>query len=67
MSLAGLDGSTSRLTTKLFISRKKTKVINSVIVIDFDEDERTKHVVNKWNGADLPTGFGKCQSSALVN
>ena len=34
------------------------KVIESIVVVDLDEDDRIVRLVNQWNGEDLPSYFG---------
>lgn len=36
----------------------KKKVIESIIVVDLDENDRILRLVDQWNGGDLPTHFG---------
>ncbi|KAI0948331.1 hypothetical protein AcW1_005577 [Taiwanofungus camphoratus] len=43
---------TQRYTTRLF---GYTKTLNSIIVVDLDEDLKIIHLVDKWNAKELPT------------
>jgi hypothetical protein len=37
---------------------KKKMSIQSIIVVDLDEDERIIRLVDQWDGKELPTRFG---------
>jgi len=37
---------------------KRRKTIDSIVVVDLDEDEKIIRVVDQWGGKDLPTRFG---------
>lgn len=37
---------------------KFTKVIDSIVVVELDKDEKIIRLVDQWNGADLPKRFG---------
>ncbi|CAA7267652.1 unnamed protein product [Cyclocybe aegerita] len=46
---------TQEYTTKFL---KKKKVIESIIIVDLDENERIIRLVDQWGGQDLPTRYG---------
>ncbi len=58
MLLAGLDGRKYISTYFIIFLMRKFEVINSVIVVNLDEDEKIERLVDQWNGAELPTRFG---------
>ncbi|KAG5645808.1 hypothetical protein DXG03_005149 [Asterophora parasitica] len=42
-------------TARLF---KHKKTVNSIIIVDLDDDEKIIRLVDQWDGKDLPTRFG---------
>ncbi|KAF5386818.1 hypothetical protein D9615_001812 [Tricholomella constricta] len=46
----------SQLYTTHFL--KHQKMINSIIVVDMDDDEKIIRMVDQWDGKDLPSWFG---------
>ncbi|KII88735.1 hypothetical protein PLICRDRAFT_41954 [Plicaturopsis crispa FD-325 SS-3] len=46
---------TQEYTLRLFGSRK---IVESIILVDLDDDEKIIKLVEKWGGNELPTGFG---------
>ncbi|KAM6500741.1 hypothetical protein JOM56_003755 [Amanita muscaria] len=45
---------------KLFVAfvTIRVKVIDSIVVVELDKDEKIIRLVDQWNGADLPRRFG---------
>jgi hypothetical protein len=37
---------------------KKKKIIESIITVDLDENEKIIRLIDQWNGQDLPTRYG---------
>ncbi|KAG5639594.1 hypothetical protein H0H81_010796 [Sphagnurus paluster] len=42
-------------TTRLI---KRQKIINSIVIVDLDEDEKIIRMVDQWDGKELPSWFG---------
>jgi len=42
--------------TLKFLKRKK--IVESIIVVDLDENDKIIRLVDQWNGEELPTRFG---------